>query len=155
MEITDLTTEDSFLPFTTSQYGIYYKINTFHVSPTFFVNGMSNDLWMFSFITFFLIFVGFLISSRLYCYYLKRTWFISDVFIFQANFWCNQTVTDYLDKFLSWRIQLINRYMFNIIIMTAFTAKFVALMSIRYFEQPFTTLEDFTTVRSHSLWHQN
>ena len=151
IQVTDTTTDESILPFTTVQYGVYYQIKEFHVSSTFFIEGMSHDLWMFSFITLFLIFVGFLISSRLYCHYLKRTWFISDVIIYQANFWCNQTVTDYLDKFLSWRIQLINGFMFNIIIMTAFTAKFVQLMSIRHFEQPFNTLEDFATLRSHSL----
>ena len=134
-----------------TQYGIYYKIKEFHVSPTFFIDGMSHDLWMFSFITLFLIFVGFLISTKLYCHYLKRTWFISDVFMYQANFWCNQTVTNYLDKFLSWRIQLINGFMFNIIIMTAFSAKFVGLMSIRHFEQPFNVLEDFATLRTHTL----
>ena len=134
-----------------SQYGVYYKINEFHVSPTFFIDGMSHDLWMFSFITLFLIFVGFLISTKVYCHYLKRIWVVSDVFIYQANFWCNQTVTNYLDKFLSWRIQLINGFVFNIIIMTAFSAKFVGLMSIRHFEQPFNTLEDFATLRTHTL----
>ena len=149
--VNDATIEKTILPFMTTQYGIYYKINEFHVSPTFFIEGMSHDLWMFSFITLFLIFVGFLISSKLYCHYLKRTWFISDVLIYQANFWCNQTVTDYLDKFLSWRIQLINGFMFNIIIMTAFSAKFVGLMSIRHFEQPFNTLDDFATIRTHTL----
>ena len=154
IQVSYATAEESILPFTTVQYGIYYQIKEFHVSSTFFIDGMSYDLWMFSFITLFLIFVGFLISSRLYCHYLKRTWFISDVIIYQANFWCNQTVTDYLDKFLSWRIQLINGYIFNIIIMTAFTAKFVGLMSIRHFEQPFNTLEDFATLRSHSLCMQ-
>ena len=151
VDITDRTTEDTILPFTSGQYGVYYKIKEFHVSPTFFIDGMSHDLWMFSFITLFLIFVGFLISTKLYCQYLKRTWIISDVFIYQANFWCNQTVTNYLDKFLSWRIQLINGFMFNIIIMTAFSAKFVGLMSIRHFEQPFNTLEDFATLRTHTL----
>ena len=151
IQVTDTTTDVSILPFTTVQYGINYQIKEFHVSSTFFIEGMSHDLWMFSFITLFLIFVGFMISSRFYCHYLKRTWFISDVFIYQANFWFNQTVTDYLDKFLSWRIQVINGYMFNIIIMTAFTAKFVGLMSIRHFEQPFNSLEDFATLRTHSL----
>ena len=155
IQVTDTTTDGSILPFTSGQYGVYYQIQDFHVSSTFFIDGMSHDLWMFSFITLFLIFVGFLISSRLYCHYLKRSWFISDVFIYQANFWCNQTVTDYLDKFLSWRIQLINGYIFNIIIMTAFTAKFVGLMSIRHFEQPFNSLEDFTTLRTHSLCIQS
>ncbi|CAO1360900.1 unnamed protein product [Diamesa serratosioi] len=149
--VTDRTTDTSILPFMTIQYGIYYKIKEFHVSPTFFIDGMSHDLWMFSFITLFLIFLGFLITSKLYCHYLKRTWFISDVFLYQANFWCNQTVEDYLEKFLSWRIQLINGFIFNLIIMTAFTAKFVGLMSIRHFEQPFSTLEDFATLKSHSL----
>ena len=151
IEISDRTTENTILPFTIGQYGIYYKINEFHVSSTFFIEGMSHDLWMFSFITLFLIFVGFLISTKLYCHYLKRSWLISDVFIYQANFWCNQTVFSYLDNFLSWRIQLINATMFNIILMTAFSAKFVGLMSIRHFEQPFNSLEDFTTLKTHSL----
>ena len=149
--IGDSTTEDKILPFRINQYGIYYKINEFHVSSTFFIEGMSHDLWMFSFITLFLIFIGFLISSKIYCHYLKRTWLISDVFMYQANFWCNQTVTDFLEKFPSWKIQLINGFMFNIIIMTAFTAKFVGLMSIRHFEQPFNSLEDFATLRTHTL----
>ena len=151
VQVTGLTTDESVLPFMSVKYGVYYKIKEFHVSSTFFIEGMSHDLWMFSFITLFLIFVGFLISTKVYCHYLKRTWIISDVFMYQANFWCNQTVTNYLDKFLSWRIQLINGFMFNIIIMTAFSAKFVGLMSIRHFEQPFNTLEDFATLRTHTL----
>ena len=151
IEVADTTEQDSVLPFTKTQFRVYYKINEFHVSPTFFIDGMSHDLWMFSFITLFLIFVGFLISTKVYCHYLKRTWVVSDVFIYQANFWCNQTVTNYLDKFLSWRIQLITGFMFNIIIMTAFSAKFVGLMSVRHFEQPFNTLEDFATLRTHTL----
>lgn len=151
IEVSDTTSEDTILPFLTSRYGIYYKINEFHVSPTFFVDGMSHDLWMFSFLTLFLIFAGFLISSKLYCYYLKRTWYISDVFMYQANFWCNQIVKDNLENFPSWKIQLINGFMFNIIIMTAFTAKFVGLMSIRHFEQQFNSLEDFAKLKTHTL----
>ena len=151
LTFTGLTTDESVLPFLTVEYGVYYKINEFHVSPTFFIDGMSHDLWMYSFITLFLIFVGFLITSKVYCHYLKRSWIVSDVFIYQGNFWCNQTVTNYLDTFLSWRIQLINASMFNIIIMTAFSAKFVGLMSIRHFEQPFNTLEDFASLRTHTL----
>ena len=151
VEITDRTTEDTILPFTSGQYGVYYKIEDFHVSSTFFIDGMSRDLWVFTFITLFLIFVGFLISTKIYCHYLKRTWIVSDVFIYQANFWCNQTVRHYLEKFISWRIQLITAFMFNIIIMTAFSARFVGLMSVRHFEQPFNVLEDFATLRTHAL----
>ena len=142
---------NTLLPFMTSEYGVYYKIKEFHVSPTFFIDGMSHDLWMFSFITLFLIFVGFLTSTKVHCQFLKRSWVISDVFMYQANFWCNQPVTNYLDKFLSWRIQLITGFVFNIIIMTAFSAKFVGLMSIRHFEQPFSTMEDFAVMKTHSL----
>lgn len=114
-------------------------------------NGMSHDLWMFSLTTLFLIFIGFMISSKFYCHYLKRTWFISDIFMYQANFWCNQIVKNNMDKFLSWRIQLINGFLFNIVIMTAFSAKFVGLMSIRHFEQPFNFLEDFASLKSHTV----
>lgn len=45
----------------------------------------------------------------------------------------------------------VNGFMFNIITLTAFPAKFVGLMFICHFEQPFSSLEDFAILRTHIL----
>lgn len=151
ISVTDRTTSDSLMPFISTEYGIYYEITDFHVSSMYFVDGLSSELWIYSLMACIAIFIGFLITSKVHCYFLKRAFLITDIFMYQANFWYNQTVSYFLETVLSWKIQLLNATVLNIIIMTAFSAKFVSLMSIRHFEQPFNNLEDFAQLRTHHL----
>lgn len=151
VSVADRTTSDSLMPFISTEYGIYYKITDFHVSSTYFVDGLSSKLWIYSFLACIAIFIGFLITSKVHCYYSKRSWIISDILMYQANFWYNQTVYYYLDYLLSWKTQLMNVTMLNIILMTTFSAKYVSLMSVRHFEQPFNNLEDFVRLRTHQI----
>lgn len=151
ISVTDRTTSDSLMPFISTDYAIYYKITDFHVSSTYFAEGLSSELWIYSLLACIGIFIGFLITSKVHCYFLKKAWLISDIFMYQANFWYNQTVSYFLNTVLSWKIQLLNATVFNIILMTAFSAKFVSLMSIRHFEQPFNNLEDFAQLKTHQI----
>lgn len=113
---------------------------------------MTFELWMFSFLALFGIFLSFLILNKTYCFYLKCKWFMTDVLIYQDNFWCNQTMFHFMKSVLSWKVLIMTGFVFNIIIMTAFSAKFVALMSVRHYRQPFYSLKDFVSIRSHSLF---
>ena len=145
------TMKDSLLPHFKTDYAIYYKINEFHVSSTFFLEGLTFELWMYCVATFIGLFLGFMVLARTYNYYLKLKNSAVKVALYQANFICNQTVSDYLDKFLSWRILVITGFMFNCIFMVAFTAKFITNMSTRHFEQPFNNLDDFARLRTHTI----
>ncbi|CAO1423181.1 unnamed protein product [Diamesa serratosioi] len=142
---------ESLMPFMIAEYGIYYKIKDFYVSPLFFLEGLTFQLWMYCVSTFIGIFIGFMILARVYNHYLKLKNSSSKVVLYQANFICNQRVSDYLDKFLSWRILVITGFIFNCIFMVAFTAKFITNMSIQHFEQPFNNLEDFARLRTHVI----
>ena len=145
------TSVDSLLPHVKTDYAIYFKINEFHVSSTFFLEGLTFELWMYCVVTFIGLFLGFMVLARAYKHYLKLKNSTSKVALYQANFICNQAVSDYLDKFLSWRVLVITGFMFNCIFMVAFTAKFITNMSIKHFDQPFNELEDFARLRSHTL----
>ena len=145
------SSKNSLLPHFKTDYAIYYKINEFHVSSTFFLEGLTLELWMYCVVTFIGLFLGFMVLARAYNHYLKLKNSTSKVALYQSNFICNQAVSDYLDKFLSWRILVITGFIFNCIFMVAFTAKFITNMSIRHFDQPFNELEDFARLRTHSL----
>ncbi|CAO1423104.1 unnamed protein product, partial [Diamesa serratosioi] len=96
--------EDTLLPHFQTDYAIYYKIKDFNVSSTFFLEGLTFELWMYCVVTFIGLFLGFMILSRAYNHYLKLKNSSCKIVLYQANFICNQAVSDYLDKFLSWRI---------------------------------------------------
>ncbi|CAO1437890.1 unnamed protein product [Diamesa hyperborea] len=142
---------DSLMPFMIWKYGIYYKIKDFHVSSTYFLEGLTFELWMYCVGTFIGLFLGFMILARAYNHYLKLKNSVTKVALYQANFICNQAVSDYLEKFLSWRILVITGFIFNCIFMVAFTAKFITNMSIRHFDQPFHELEDFARLKTHNI----
>ena len=142
---------DSLLPHIKTDYAIYYKINEFHVSSTFFLEGLTFELWMYCVVTFIGLFLGFMILARAYNHFIKLKDSVSKVALYQSNFICNQAVSDYLEKFLSWRVLVITGFMFNCIFMVAFTAKFITNMSIRHFDQPFKNLEDFARLRTHAI----
>ena len=145
------TSVDSLMPHFKTDYAIYYKINEFHVSSTFFLEGLTFELWMYCVVTFIGLFLGFMVLARAYNHYLKLKNSTSKVALYQANFICNQAVSDYLEKFLSWRILVITGFIFNCIFMVAFTAKFITNMSIKHFDQPFNNLEDFARLRTHAI----
>ena len=142
---------ESLMPLMITEYGIYYKIKEFHVSSIYFLEGLTFELWMYCVVTFIGLFLGFLVLARAYNHYLKLKNSVTKVALYQANFICNQTVSDYLDKFLSWRILTITGFIFNCIFMVAFTAKFITNMSIRHFDQPFHELEDFARLKTHNI----
>ena len=146
---------DSLMPFMRTEYGIYFKINEFHVSSTYFLEGLTFELWMYFLATFIGLFIGFMVLARVYNHYLKLKNSTVKVALYQANFICNQTVSDYLEKFLSWRVLVITGFMLNCIFMVAFTAKFITNMSIKHFEQPFHELEDFARLKTHFICVQH
>lgn len=140
------------LPFVHLDYAIYFKINDFELSSTFFIDGLSIELWKFILLGFLLILLAFLISAFFFHRYLKHRTSLGFLFIYQANFWCTQNgARTNLDRYLSWKIQKLIGVFFNCIVMTAFAAKFIGLMSVRHHTQPFQSLEDFARIRSHTL----
>ena len=146
-----MSISDSILHFIPTDYAIYYKIDHLFVSSTFFLEGLSFELWIYCVATYVGIFIGFIVLSKVYCYYLKNDYSLSEVMLYQGNFICNQSVNIFWDKLLAWRVLVISGFIFNCIFMIAFSAKFIALMSILHFDQPFNSLEDFATLRTHTL----
>ena len=143
------------LPFTTYEYSIFYKAGEFNLSPTYFIDGLSTQLWIFIWSFFFLFFLGLLVSVKIYRKYLGlREVSVGDIAMYEMNFVANQShklPTNKQEKFLSWRIQMICQSAFNIIIACAFSTFISALLSIKTAEDPFRSLNDFSVRRTHII----
>ena len=143
------------LPFTTYEYSIFYKAGEFHLSPTYFIDGLSTQLWIFIWSFFFLFFIGLLISVKVYQkYFSLKNISVGDIAMYEMNFVTNQShklPTNKQEKFLSWRIQMICQSAFNIIIACAFSTFILALLSIKTTDEPFRSLNDFAVKRTHFI----
>lgn len=146
------------LPFGVYKFAVLYKAGDFHLSPTYFIDGLSTTFLIFIWSFFFLFFLGLLISVQVYRRFFGiRNITISDIALYELNFVANQhheLPTIEHENFLSWNIQIICQYVFNIIISCAFSVFIFAMMSIKTTEDPFHTMRDIATKRTHVLCHQ-
>ncbi|CAO1385894.1 unnamed protein product [Diamesa serratosioi] len=101
-------------PFIPTEYGIFYKAGEFHVSSTYFMDGLSTELWIYTWSAVFLMFIGFYISAKVYEKYFKVHSTIVDVAFYQMNFISNQVVKSPYEKFKAWRVQTICGWFINI-----------------------------------------
>ena len=153
--VTPATPNFVLLPFIYFDFSIFYKAGEFHLSPTYFIDGLSTQMWIFIWSFFVLFSFGLLISVKTYQKFFKyRSVSISDVVMYEMNFVSNQShvlpTNDY-EKFLSWRIQMICQSVFNIIIACAFSTFILALLSIKTTDKQFHSLDDFVTKRTHVI----
>ena len=150
---------ETIMPYTETDYSIFYKAGEFQLSPTYFIDGLSTELWIFIWSYFLLFFLGLLISVKVYRRFLgvpQMT--VSDVAMFEMNFVTNQShelPTKEHEKFLSWKIQMICQSVFNIIIACAFSAFILTLLSIQTSNVSFKSLEDFSNRRTHMICGPN
>lgn len=143
------------LPFTSQEYSIFYRAGDFALSPTYFIDGLSTELWIFIWSFFLVFFLGLLTSVKMYSkYFSHRRISAGDVAMYEMNFVTNQShvmASSDHENFLSWRIQMICHSVFNIIMACAFSAFILALLSIKTTEDNFNSIEDFSSKRTHMI----
>ena len=115
------------------------------------MDGLSTELWIYTWSTVVLMFIGFYISAKVYEKYYKVHSTIVDVAFYQMNFISNQIVESPYERFKAWRLQKMCAWFFNIIMMTATFTLVIALLSIKTTSVPFKTLDDFARIRSHTI----
>lgn len=146
---------DTILPFTTTEFSIFYKAGEFHLSPTYFIDGLSTELWIFIWSFFFMFFLGLLVSVKVYRRFFRiDAMTVSDMAMFEMSFVATQThalPTNEQERFLSWKIQMICQSIFHIVIACAFSAFILALLSIKTTEESFYSLDDFAVKRTHVI----
>ena len=115
------------------------------------MDGLSTELWIYTWSTVVLMFIGFYISAKVYEKYFKVHSTIVDVAFYQLNFITNQIVESPYERFKAWRLQTMSAWFFNIIMMTATFTLIIALLSVKTTNEPFHSLEDFAKIRSHTV----
>ena len=115
------------------------------------MDGLSTELWIYTWSTVFVMFIGFYISAKVYEKYFKVNSTIVDVAFYQMNFISNQIVESPYQRFKSWRVQTMCGWFFNIIMMTATFALIIVLLSVKTTREPFKSLDDFVVTRSHTI----
>lgn len=155
LSIASISSEQSLLPFSSAETSIFYAAGEFELSPTYFIDGLTNELWAFIWSFFVLFFIGLLISVKVYRRFFRiPAMAVADVAMYEMNFVTTQNhrlPTDQHEKFLSWRIQMVCQSVFNIVIACAFSAFILALLSVKSAEEPFHTIQDFATKRTHVI----
>ena len=115
------------------------------------MDGLSTELWIYTWSTVVLMFIGFYVSAKVYEKYFKVHSTIVDVALYQMNFISNQIVESPYEKFKAWRLQTMSAWFFNIIMMTATFTLIIALLSVKRTPVLFKTLDDFAAIRSHTI----
>ena len=133
------------------RYAVFYKAGEFHVSSTYFMDGLSTELWIYTWSAVFFMFFGFYISAKVYEKYFKVHSTVVDVAFYQMNFITNQIVKSPYDKFKAWRVQAMCGWFLNIIMMTAVFTFIIALLSVKTTVEPFHSLEDFARIKTHTI----
>lgn len=140
---------------------MFYKAGEFHVSSTYFLDGLSSQLWMCTWSMVLLAFIGFYALAKTYQKYFKVQSSIVDVAFYQLNFISNQYVESAYQRFLAWKVLTMSGWFFNIVMMTASFTFIVSLLSIKKAPVLFENLDDFARIRSHVIclpkahWHIN
>ena len=115
------------------------------------MEGLSTEVWICTWCVFFLMFIGFYISAKVYEKYFQIKSTIVDVAFYQMNFISNQPVRSPYQRFKAWRVQAMCGWFFNIVMMTAAFTFIVALLSIKRTPTLFENLDDFAKKRSHTI----
>lgn len=125
------------------------------LSPTWFLQTLSTQMWTFTIIAYFVAYFFFLSSLFVY----RKTRKIcetsdssfGEVFIYMWNFIAGQGIQSRWSKYNFWKIQVLNISFLQIIATTAFSTFLVRLLSIKYYEVPFNEVEDFAKLRTHNI----
>ena len=115
------------------------------------MDGLSTELWIYTWSAVVLMFIGFHVSAKVYEKYFKVHSSIVDVAFYQLNFITNQIVESPYERFKAWRLQTMSAWFFNIIMMTASFTLIIALLSVKRTPVLFKTLDDFAAIRSHTI----
>lgn len=153
LSLSPMEPQTSLMPHTSADYSIFYKAGEFNLNPTYFIDGMTTELWIYIWSFFFFFFLGLLVSVKVYRkFYHIHNITVSDTAMFQMNFILNQNhelPTNAHEKFVSWKIQILCQSVFNIVIACAFSAFIFALLSVQEAKIPFETFEDLSFKSSH------
>ena len=115
------------------------------------MDGLSTELWIYTWSAVVLMFIGFYVSAKVYEKYFKVYSTIVDVAFYQMNFITNQIVKSPYERFKAWRLQKMCGWFLNIIMMTAVFTLIVALLSVKRTPIIFENLDDFVRIRSHTI----
>lgn len=136
-------------------FSIVYREDEMELSPTWFLRTLSTEMWIFTIVSYFVVYFGFFLSLFVYRKLRKiegkQHSSLGEVFMYMWTFIAGQSVESRWAKHAFWKIQVLNFSFLHIIVATGFSTFLVTLLSTKYYEMPFHNLDDFAKIRSHNI----
>lgn len=125
------------------------------LSPTWFLRTLSSKMWIFTILSYFIVFLSFFFTLFLYrkCrnFSNKQHSTLGEVFMYMWTFIASQGIDSRWKKHAFWKVQVLNFSWLHIIVATGFSTFLVTLLSTKYYDMPFHELDDFSIIRSYNI----